>query len=46
MTLFKYIHPERIDVIRNLDDVLHAEVFCRHFGNKNLSEIDYQMILW
>jgi integrase len=26
------------------DDVLHAEVFCRHFGNKNLSEIDYQMI--
>jgi hypothetical protein len=26
------------------DDVLHAEVFCRHFGNKNLSEIDHQMI--
>ena len=26
------------------DDVLHAEVFCRYFGNKNLSEIDYQMI--
>ena len=26
------------------DDVLHAEVFCRHFGNKNLSEIDYHMI--
>jgi site-specific recombinase XerD len=26
------------------DDVLHAKVFWRHFGNKNLSEIDYQMI--
>src|ERR1044072_3825148 len=26
------------------DDVLHAKVYCRHFGNKNLSEIDYQMI--
>lgn len=26
------------------DDVLHAEVFCGHFGNKSLSEIDHQMI--
>src|SRR5678815_1583111 len=26
------------------DDVLHAEVFCRHFGNKKLSEIDHQMV--
>ena len=26
------------------DDVFHAEVFCRHFGNKSLSEIDHQMI--
>ena len=26
------------------DDVLHAKVFCRHFGNKNVSEIDHQMI--
>ena len=26
------------------DDVLHAKVFCRHFGNKSLSEIDHQMI--
>lgn len=26
------------------DDLLHAEVFCRQFGNKSLSEIDHQMI--
>src|SRR5690242_8957409 len=26
------------------DDERHAKVFCRHFGNKSLSEIDYQMI--
>jgi site-specific recombinase XerD len=26
------------------DDEFHAEVFCRHFGNKSLSEIDHQMI--
>ena len=26
------------------DDERHAKVYCRHFGNKSLSEIDYQMI--
>ena len=26
------------------DDEYHAKVFCRHFGNKSLSEIDHQMI--
>src|ERR1051325_6494502 len=26
------------------DDVLHAKVFCRYFGNTSLSEIDHQMI--
>ena len=26
------------------DDVLHAKVFCHHFGKKSLSEIDHQMI--
>jgi len=29
---------------QNLHQTLHAEVFCPHFGNKNLSEIDYQTI--
>jgi len=26
------------------DDEFHAKVFCRHFGNRSLSEIDHQMI--
>src|ERR1044072_3885636 len=26
------------------DDEFHAKVFCHHFGNKSLSEIDHQMI--
>jgi hypothetical protein len=39
-----YLPWSRANKRSSSDDEFHAEVFCRHFGNKSLSEIDYQMI--
>jgi hypothetical protein len=39
-----YLPWSRANKRSSSDDEYHAEVFCRHFGNKSLSEIDHQMI--
>ena len=39
-----YLPWARANKRSSSDDEFHAEVFCRHFGNKSLSEIDHQMI--
>ena len=39
-----YLPWARANKRSSSDDEFHAEVFCCHFGNKGLSEIDHQMI--
>ncbi len=39
-----YLPWARANKRSSSDDDFHAKVFCRHFGNKNLSDIDHQMI--
>ena len=37
-------HGARANKRSRKDDEFHAKVFCRHFGNRSLNEIDHQMI--
>jgi integrase len=39
-----YLPWSRANKRSSSDDEFHAKVFCHHFGNKSLSEIDHQMI--
>lgn len=39
-----YLPWARTNKRSSSDDEFHAEVFCSHFGNKSLNEIDHQMI--